>query len=217
MKTNEKLYDSLYKKTKQKGLNGWGGEERLFLGELQFQNITQNNATPKSGKVLEIGCGEGNLSRIFSKNGYSVTGVDISEVAINWAKEKIKNSDLEIEYFQSDFSSKGLSINDSFDIIIDGNCFHCIYGENRVTFLENVKKLLKENGVFFISSLCSKTDEDITTFHENIPYRFIPSVNKIKEEILSYFNIIEYKVKEREEYNHINIFSKHISTFITYI
>lgn len=214
MKTNEELYDFLYKETKQKGLSGWGGEERLSLGNIQFQNITQNNATPNYGKVLEIGCGEGNLSRIFAKNGYSVTGVDISEVAINWAKEKIKNSSLDINYFQSDFSSKDININDSFDLIIDGNCFHCIHRENRLIFLENVKKLLKEKGVFFISSLCSKTDEDITTFHENIPYRFIPSVHKIKEEIRSYFNIIEYEVKKREEYNHINIFAKHTSIFM---
>ena len=45
----------------------------------------------KSCKVLDIGCGEGFYSIYLASKGFDVTGVDISEIATNKARENAKN------------------------------------------------------------------------------------------------------------------------------
>ncbi|MGB1205973.1 MAG: class I SAM-dependent methyltransferase [Chitinophagales bacterium] len=54
---------------------------------LQFiiQNLAAN--IPKRGKILDIGCGNGIISRALGEAGYEVLGIDLSEKAINLAKE----------------------------------------------------------------------------------------------------------------------------------
>lgn len=54
---------------------------------LQFiiENLELN--IPKNGKVLDIGCGNGIISRALGEAGYEVLGIDLSEKAINIAKQ----------------------------------------------------------------------------------------------------------------------------------
>jgi SAM-dependent methyltransferase len=42
----------------------------------------------KTKKVLEIGCGTGNYTKIFSDKGYKITGIDISEKMLELARKK---------------------------------------------------------------------------------------------------------------------------------
>ena len=54
---------------------------------LQFivQNLELN--IPKNGKILDIGCGNGIISRALGKAGYEVLGIDLSKKAIEMAQE----------------------------------------------------------------------------------------------------------------------------------
>jgi len=61
----------------------------------------------KNCKVLDVGCGEGHLSRIFAEHGYDVTGIEISEVALEWAKSKCVGSKNNINYIHADVSDPG--------------------------------------------------------------------------------------------------------------
>lgn len=46
------------------------------------------SAFGKPTSVLEVGCGTGNFTRIFSQRGYAVSGLDISEKMVGAAKRK---------------------------------------------------------------------------------------------------------------------------------
>ena len=47
-------------------------------------------------KVLDIGCGAGTNSIFLAKNGFDVTGIDISPIAISIAKVRAKEAGLEV-------------------------------------------------------------------------------------------------------------------------
>jgi 2-polyprenyl-3-methyl-5-hydroxy-6-metoxy-1,4-benzoquinol methylase len=44
----------------------------------------------KPCKTIDLGCGTGNESLFMSSKGFTVTGIDISEIAIKEAQEKAK-------------------------------------------------------------------------------------------------------------------------------
>jgi len=58
------------------------------LKRLNFIYSHINEAIGVSGKVLDVGCGNGNISLFLGKKGYDVKGIDISAEAIAVAKER---------------------------------------------------------------------------------------------------------------------------------
>jgi 2-polyprenyl-3-methyl-5-hydroxy-6-metoxy-1,4-benzoquinol methylase len=58
----------------------------------------------KGKRVLDIGCGEGFLSRYFAGTGAEVTAVDISEALIEAAKEEEQRHPLGVRYIAADAS-----------------------------------------------------------------------------------------------------------------
>lgn len=70
--------------------------------------------TPKT--ILDGGCGTGGHAIPLAKRGYEVTGVDISDVMINIAKEKASESGVSI--FFSALDLRDLRLNKKFDACI---------------------------------------------------------------------------------------------------
>jgi 2-polyprenyl-3-methyl-5-hydroxy-6-metoxy-1,4-benzoquinol methylase len=211
MHTTETLYDSLYQAVIRQGWPGWGGQERLAKGPGQVARILAHPSVPRMGKILELGCGEGHLCRLLSRSGYDVAGIDISFVAICWAQEKNAIYHTNIRYIHGDFSDHNVSVHDQYDLIIDGNCFHCIIGERRSVFLKNVYKNLAKNGIFFISSLCSQDASNHILLRYDEPYRHIPTSETLKDEIQQEgFHVLDSRIQKHtyRQYDHINLFVK---------
>ncbi len=102
-------------------------------------------------KVLELGCGAGRNAIYLAKKGCSVVGVDLSKNALEWAKKRISEEDVNVELvcaniFDLDFQQE------SFDFIYDSGCFHHIAPHRRVSYIEIINRLLKQDGYF---ALCS--------------------------------------------------------------
>ena len=207
MRSNYSIYDSLYEEAKQNGWSGWGGNSRIASGPEQLQRILAKPYVPQSGRALELGCGEGHLCRLLSRKGFAVTGVDVSKVALDWAAEK--QSDASVKYVHADLCQPGALEGNTFELVIDGNCLHCILGDDRITFLTNVYRLLSRRGIFFVSSLCATEGESVTIQRAGQPYRFIPSVEHLLQELdQAQFAVLDWEVRARDEFNHVNVFAK---------
>lgn len=50
------------------------------------------------GRALELGCGPGRNAIYLKMNGYDVDAYDISQVAIDWAKERASELELDINF-----------------------------------------------------------------------------------------------------------------------
>ena len=201
-------YDNLYEHTKASGANGWGGDCRIALGPAQVRHILEGPRVPSSGRVLELGCGEGHLCRLFAEHGYTVTGIDVSQVAVDWARSK--QVDSRVRYIQADLSVSDPILDYKFDLIIDGNCLHCIVGDDRPQFLRNARTMLKDNGIFFVSSLCRKDEgPTVTVLKDGEPYRTVPSPDSLLKEIGGAgFLVLNHEVLERKTgFNHFRAFA----------
>lgn len=208
MHSDYSIYDSLYEDARKNGWSGWGGEARIATGPVQVERILEKPYMPQSGRVLELGCGEGHLCRLFAAHGYIVTGVDVSGKAIAWALEKVSD-DAPITYVQGNLCQSGVLAGERFDLVIDGNCLHCILGEDRPLFLRNVHRLLSEKGIFFVSSLCSKDTRSITLRRAGQAYRYVPSIDRLLLELENaQFQLLDWEARERDKYDHISVFAR---------
>ena len=181
-KTNYIGHDGIYKKRRQNDFQGWGetaeGYDR-YISEVK-EVIDHGNA-PSSGKVLEIGCGAGNISIWFAQQGYKAHGMDIAPSAIEWAKEKALEANVEVDFRVGNVVHLEEYQDESFDFVFDGHCLHCIIGDDRATLLNNVHRVLKPGGYCFINTMCTPVDgsridnydpKTRCTFHDGFATRF---------------------------------------------
>ena len=57
---------------------------------------------PTGSSILDVGCGTGTISILLAKEGYNVTGIDLSEDMLSLAYEKTLSEGLGIHYVQQD-------------------------------------------------------------------------------------------------------------------
>jgi len=63
-----------------------------------FSSITQYEVS-----VLDLGCGPGLYSEKMAERGHKVTGIDISNYALDYAKKSAKAKNLSIDYLQGNY------------------------------------------------------------------------------------------------------------------
>ncbi|HEY8349062.1 MAG TPA: class I SAM-dependent methyltransferase [Clostridiales bacterium] len=98
---------------------------------------------PEGASLLDIGCGPGLYTKRFADRGFSVTGMDLSEHSISYAREHDKKSNyVFMDYLQMDYEN-------AFDMI---TLIYCDYGAlipvERAGLLQRVYRALKPGGRF---------------------------------------------------------------------
>lgn len=110
----------------------------------QIYDILEENNI-KKGKLLDIGCGTGELLlRIYDK--YEVSGLDISPEMLSIAKKKLDCFNVKLyEENMLDFD-----LSEKFNVIIAlfDTVNHIIKYEDLIKHLETVKKHLEEEGIY---------------------------------------------------------------------
>ncbi|WP_229720445.1 class I SAM-dependent methyltransferase [Winogradskyella helgolandensis] len=104
----------------------------------------------KDARILELCCGTGRLTLPIAKDGYNISGVDITSSMLEQAQVKASEAGLEIEFIEADIRT--LDLSEKYDLIfIPFNSIHHLY-QNKDLFqaLNVVKNHLKENGFFLL-------------------------------------------------------------------
>lgn len=113
---------------------------------LLFSELINKETSINGKRVLEVGCGRGSLSCYFSDAGFDCTLVDLSENAINLAKEIFINNNLEADFLVGDANNLDLMDN-SFDIIFSiGLLEH--FDDIEQTLSEQIR-VLDDGGIWF--------------------------------------------------------------------
>ena len=84
--------------------------------ELLANNLESVLPLGEYHKILDLGCGRGRHSINMARRGYKVTGIDLSEAAIQKAKKRSKNLGLDIEFLIGDMR---IPLERKFDAIIN--------------------------------------------------------------------------------------------------
>ena len=160
----------------------------------------------KPCKVLDIGCGEGFYSIYLASRGFEVTGVDLSENAINLAKQNAEKAGEKINFFQMDIENLD-KINNKFDFVLEWAILHHIPHEKRKKYVRDVSNLLNKDGKYLSVSFNindrkseqGKKSKEITGGQKRPvgATLYFSSLQELKELFKAYFEIIESKTYEK--------------------
>jgi ubiquinone/menaquinone biosynthesis C-methylase UbiE len=156
MKTHYEDHDRLYQGFKAQGQPGWDSEYANF--KTHIEKILAHGIAPTSGRLLELGCGAGNMTLWFANKGYEVSGVDISPTAIEWAEENAREMKLAGKFCVGNVTDLAEYPDDYFDFIFDGHCLHCIIHEDRGRMSSSVHRVLKPGGYFLVDTMSAPVD-----------------------------------------------------------
>lgn len=92
--------------------------------------------------VLDLGCGNGALSKTLKDKGFIVKGVDASKEMLDIARKNYPD----IEFIQADAAN--FSLKEPVDVVFSNAVFHWIDKNRQRDMLNSVHRALKENGRF---------------------------------------------------------------------
>ncbi len=159
LKNQQELYDK-----------GW--REELAAGKEQRGNLrtnleflTETNLLKPNVRILEIGCGIGSIVFELNKEGYDITGTDISGEAITYGLKKYGDIKLDVQ------PAEDLQFEDqTFDVVLSFDLFEHIARIDR--HISEVYRVLRKNG-FYLFQTPNKYSNAIfeTLYHKSLIWR----------------------------------------------
>lgn len=215
MKVNYEGHDRAYQNLRRDGAVGWDRTQDAYVGRIaQFRTLVNRGFLPATGRMLELGCGAGNMAMALSCLGYDVYGIDISRTAVEWANERSRKAGLGSRFMHGNVLDLATSPCEKCDIVLDGHCFHCIVGSDRGRFLAGAYRILKPSGVLVIDTMCGPVDaatlegydsQSQCTVCRGIATRYFGSQDSIKAEIQDAGFTVRYEEISSEGGSHGNM------------
>ncbi|WP_413989739.1 class I SAM-dependent methyltransferase [Labrys okinawensis] len=190
-------YEAEYQRLRAAGRPGWAvvSEPDRALRLLNMLDWFHRTGIfpPPPAYVLELGCGNAHTALAMAERGHAVWGIDISPTAIAWAREIFAKAGQD-GHFQVGLASAMPHFSaGQFDAVIDGQCLHCLIGPDRSACLAEVHRILRPQGLFFVSSMVAppKSAEAKARFDaergclmlDGEPYRTMRPLASLTEEL----------------------------------
>ncbi len=120
--------------------------------------FTWDSFPGKSSKLLELGCGDGFITKFLAAKRIAVEGVDCSPTAIEHARKNLGQLGLVAKFQVADVCDLSCYQDLSFKYILDSHCLHCLVDYRvRARFLKEVRRLLMPEGRFFIATMVEQS------------------------------------------------------------
>lgn len=180
--------------------SSYDGNPPWDIGKPQqvFINLVAHNEI--KGPVIDVGCGTGENSLYFAKNGIFTTGIDLSAKAIYKANLKARERNISNVKFSVQDLFKLKPKTGQFNTIIDSGVFHIFDYEGQLNYQFVLKKMLKPEGKLFIIA-----------FNDKEPPGFGPPGRISKKDFNEIFNdgwVIEDIIEAKFEHNFSDGYAK---------
>lgn len=122
----------------------------------RFAEFVRGQFLQPGKRLLEIGCGNGRDAIFLNRTGLEVTGVDLSEAAIQKCRQELPKS----RFLVGDFSE--LNLKESFDYVYSRFTLHAVDEPAERRTLASAADLLERGGLLFVEvrtildELCGK-------------------------------------------------------------
>ena len=150
-------------KAKKWDFDYWDGDRNVNYGGHHYDGrwrkvadaMVEHYGIKPGDKILDIGCGKGFLLYDFTQSvpGVEVTGVDISEYAIEHGKEEVKSS-LQV------CNAQKLPFEDnSFDFVVSITTLHNLYNFELDSALREMERVGKNNKFLCVESYRNEAEK----------------------------------------------------------
>ncbi len=103
--------------------------------------------------ILDLGCGPGLYAELLAKEGHNVTGVDISETSINYARQSAKEKGLGISYVNASYLDIDFMPGQYDLVLLIYTDFGALSPTGQGHLLGQVYRALKKGGTFIFDVL----------------------------------------------------------------
>jgi cyclopropane fatty-acyl-phospholipid synthase-like methyltransferase len=108
------------------------------------------------GRALDLGCGTGNEVAYLARHGWTATGVDLVQVAIDRAASKIEGLP-NAAVRRGDVTKLGeMGLDGPFDLVLDLGCFHSLSSDGRDAYAAGVGSLTATGAVLFMFAFATR-------------------------------------------------------------
>tara|TARA_Y100000310_G_scaffold6386_1_gene7210 strand:- start:1474 stop:2151 length:678 start_codon:yes stop_codon:yes gene_type:complete len=176
------------KKRVQKAYRKWANTYDKEINpsiDLEESKVIKLMNVKKGDYVLDVGCGTGRYTKIFTQQAAKVVGIDFSRNMLKVAKHRVKKA----EFKQTDITKKLPFPDKTFDKIVCSLVISHI--QNISPVLKEMKRVLKDDGFIVLTTL--HPDIDFWGF-ESVKFRF--PLSKYECSISHKFSVFEKTFKK---------------------
>ena len=156
-----KRWKKVYRSGKS-GVYPWElGSPRDFLVDLVEKGMIRGR------DALDTCCGLGTNGLFLAEKGFDVTGIDISDKAVEIANQRAREAAIEgdARFQVENFMTMAFEAM-SFDVVLDVGCFHHVAQEDRQSFIENVHRVLRPTGRYLLMCFSDRMGQAWNHFSE---------------------------------------------------
>ena len=123
--------------------------------------ISEEFLQDSKNRLLDLGCGPGLYSELFSKAKFDVTGIDFSKRSIAYATKSALSKKLPIKYIYDNYLT--VDLDNQYDIF---TLIYCDFGvlspTDRKTLLTKIKRAMKDDAVLILDTWTANQFNDFT-------------------------------------------------------
>lgn len=136
-------------------------------------------------KVLDLGSGTGRNTNYLAEMGAKANGIEISSTAVKLAITRAKEKNLDVVYLERSIGDVLPFENNDLDLIIDVTSSNSLNESERKIYLQEVRRILKPGGKFFVRALCKDSDKNAKNLLKNFPGKeydtyIMPKINLVE-------------------------------------
>lgn len=171
-----------------------------------------NAVTIQKAKLLEIGCGPGNITKylLTQRPDFDIFGIDIAPNMIELARRNNPTANFDV------LDCREISsLDKKFDAIIGGFCLPYLSQKEGYELIENSYDLLNDNGIFYLSFVeGDPVQSDYKVGSGGRVYFYFHNLEDLKSKLIqaNFEDIktfrVEYKISETEFDTHTILIAK---------
>ncbi len=126
-------------------------QDQVVPGHRYLHKWITSSGIPQKAKILDIGCWTGPLEQMFEHSQVHMTGVDIDEAPLKWARTRFPKY-----AFVKASVTEGLPFDDkTFDVVCFFMVIEHVLAGTEGEALKNISRVTKKGGKLFMSTMLS--------------------------------------------------------------
>jgi SAM-dependent methyltransferase len=123
----------------------------------------------KTSVVVDLGSGTGRNSNYFASFGAKVYGVEISKTAVAQAEKEAQEKKLRVSYCTQSMADHIPVGTAGANVIIDITSSNSLTETERVSYIDEIQRILKPGGFLFVKALAKDGDQNAKNLLKKFP------------------------------------------------